>query len=249
MKKSTAFRLIAVIAALLLWQTLSMAAGLDMLLASPVQVAQRLLTVWLEKDFLSTVLFSVMRVFLGFILAFSLGTVLGVLSGRFKAAEYLLWPYVVAFKSVPVASFIILCLIWLSSKQLTVFIAFLIAFPVIYGNVLEGIKSTDHDLKEMCSLFKVPWRRRFLYVYLPSVKPYLISACSVAAGMAWKAGVAAEIIGVVKGSIGEKLYEAKIYLQSADLFAWTIIIILLSVIMEKAFLFLLKRAFVEVEKL
>lgn len=249
MKKSTGFRLIAVLAALLLWQIVSMAVGLDMLLASPIQVAHRLLTVWHEKSFLSTILFSMKRVFLGFILAFSLGTVLGVLSGRFKAAEYLLWPYVVAFKSVPIASFIILCLIWLSSKQLTVFITFLIAFPVIYGNVLEGIKSTDHDLKEMCSLFKVPWRRRFLYVYLPSVKPYLISACSVAAGMAWKAGVAAEIIGVVKGSIGEKLYEAKIYLQSADLFAWTIIIILLSVFMEKAFLFLLKRAFVRVEKL
>ena len=249
MKKSTVYKLIAVLAALLLWQLVSMAVGLDMLLASPLQVAHRLLTVWREKGFLPTVLFSLLRVFLGFISAFMLGTVLGVLSGRFRALEYFLWPYVVTFKSVPVASFIILCLIWLSSRQLTVFIAFLIAFPVIYGNVLTGIRSTDPEMKEMCSLFRVPWRRRFLYVYLPSIKPYLISACSVAAGMAWKAGVAAEIIGVVKGSIGERLYEAKIYLQSADLFAWTIIIILLSVIMEKAFLFLLKRAFAGVEKL
>ena len=249
MKKSTVYKLIAVIAALLLWQFAAMATGLDMLFASPVQVAGRLLTVWSEKGFLSTILFSVLRVFGGFISAFVLGFALAVLSGRFKAVEYFLWPYVVTFKSVPVASFIILCLIWLSSKQLTVFIAFLIAFPVIYGNVLTGIKSTDSDMKEMAALFKVPWRRKFLYIYLPSIKPYLISACSVAAGMAWKAGVAAEIIGVVKGSIGEKLYEAKIYLQSADLFAWTIIIILLSVIMEKAFLFMLKRAFAGVEKL
>ena len=249
MKKSTVYKLIAVIAALLLWQFAAMATGLDMLFASPVQVAGRLLTVWCEKGFLSTVFFSVLRVFGGFISAFVLGLILAVLSGRFKAVEYFLWPYVVTFRSVPVASFIILCLIWLSSKQLTVFIAFLIAFPVIYGNVLEGIKSTDPGLKEMAALFKVPWGRRFLYIYLPSIKPYLISSCAVSAGMAWKAGVAAEIIGVVKGSIGEKLYEAKIYLQSADLFAWTVIIILLSVIMEKAFLFLLKRAFAGVERL
>ena len=249
MKKSTVFKFIAVIAALLLWQFVSMAVGLEMLLASPLQVARRLLTVWREKGFAATVFFSVLRVAGGFLCAFVLGSALGVLSGRFKAVEYFLWPYVITFRSVPVASFIILCLIWLSSGQLTVLIAFLIAFPVIYGNVLEGIKSTDPDMKEMCSLFKVPWRRRFLYVFLPSVKPYLVSASSVAAGMAWKAGIAAEIIGVVRGSIGEKLYEAKIYLQSADLFAWTIIIILLSVIMEKAFLFLLKRAFAGVEKL
>ncbi len=249
MKKSTVAKLIAVITALLLWQIISMAAGLDMLLASPLQVAHRMLTVWREKGFISTVLFSALRVFAGFFSAFILGSVLGVVSGRFKAAEYMLWPYIISFKSVPVASFIILCLIWLSSGQLTVFIAFLIAFPVIYGNVLEGIKSTDPEMKEMCRLFKVPWRRSFIYVYLPSIKPFLISSCSVAAGMAWKAGVAAEIIGIVRGSIGEKLYEAKIYLQSADLFAWTIIIILLSAFMEKAFIFLLKRVFAGVEKL
>ena len=249
MKRSTVFKFIAVVAALLIWQIAAMAVGLNMLLASPLQVAGRMLSVWREDGFLSTVVFSLGRVFAGFLLAFVAGIVLGVLSGRFKAVEYMLWPYVVTFRAVPVASCIILCLIWLSSRQLTVFIAFLIVFPVIYGNVLQGIKSTDPAMKEMSALFKVPWGRRFLYIYLPSIKPYLLSACSTAAGMAWKAGVAAEIIGVVKGSIGEKLYEAKIYLQSADLFAWTIIIIILSVIMEKAFLFLLKRAFAGVEKL
>ena len=249
MKRPTVFKFIAVAAALLIWQFTSMAVGLDMLLASPLQVAGRLLSVWREDGFLSTIFFSLLRVAGGFLLAFVIGFILALLSGRFKAVEYFLWPYVVTFKAVPVASFIILCLIWLSSSQLTVFIAFLIAFPVIYGNVLQGIKSTDPAMKEMSALFRVPWRRRFLYVYLPSIKPHLLSASSTAAGMAWKAGVAAEIIGVVKGSIGEKLYEAKIYLLSADLFAWTIIIIILSVLMEKAFLLLLKRAFAGVEKL
>ena len=249
MKRSAVFKFIAVIVALLIWQFTAMAVGLDMLLASPLQVAGRLLSVWREDGFLSTVVFSLGRVAAGFLLAFAVGTMLAVLSGRYKPVEYLLWPYIVTFRAVPVASFIILCLIWLSSRQLTVFIAFLIAFPVIYGNVLEGIRSTDPEMKEMSALFHVPWRRSFLYIDLPSIKPYLLSASSTAAGMAWKAGVAAEIIGVVKGSIGEKLYEAKIYLQSADLFAWTILIIVLSVMMEKAFLFLLKRAFAGVEKL
>ena len=249
MKKPALTRLGAVLLALCIWQAAAMAVGLDMLLASPLQVIERLFSVWKEKDFAATVLFSALRIGLGFLLAFVLGTLLGILAGRFRIVEILLWPYVVTFRSVPVASFIILALIWLSSRQLTVFIAFLIAFPILYSNVLQGIRSADPQLLEMTDLFRVPWRRRFLYVLLPSIRPYLLSASGVAVGMCWKAGVAAEIIGVVKGSVGEKLYEAKIYLQSADLFAWTLLIILLSVLMEKAFLFLLKRAFAGVEKL
>ena len=249
MKGQILGRLAAVLFALLLWQFAAMAVNMDMLLASPLQVLSRLFTVWREPGFASAILFSAARIGLGFLLAFGLGTVFAVLAGQLPAVETILWPWVSAFRSVPVASFIILALIWLSSRQLTVFIAFLIAFPVIYSNVLQGIRSTDGKMQEMVKLFRVPWPRRFLYVTLPSIKPFLISASGVSMGMCWKAGVAAEVIGVVKGSVGEKLYEAKIYLLSADLFAWTVLIILSSVIMEKAFLFLLKRVFAGVEKL
>ena len=146
-------------------------------------------------------LFSLLRITCGFLIALALGILLAILAGRFPVVETLLWPYVVTIKSVPVASFIILCLIWFSFNQLTIFIAFLIAFPVIYSNVLQGIKSADRNLLEMADLYKASWGRKFLYIYVPNIKPYLISACSVAVGMSWKAGVAAEVIGVVNGSI------------------------------------------------
>ena len=229
--------------ALVVWQAAALAIGMPMLLASPLQVAERLLTLWREPDFVPTVLYSVMRIAGGFLVAFALGAALGILAGRFHWLETLLWPYVVTVKSVPIACFIILCLIWFSFSQLTVFIAFLIAFPVVYSNVLQGMKSADVRLLEMTRVFRVPWRKRLRCVYLPAVKPYLVSAAGVATGMAWKAGVAAEVIGIVRGSIGAKLYEAKIYFQNADLLAWTIWIILLSVAGEKCFVWLLKRAF------
>ena len=114
---------------------------------------------------------------------------------------------------------------------------------------MQGIKSTDGKMKELAALYRVPWTRQLLYIYLPAIKPYLLSACGVAVGMAWKAGVAAEVIGMVDGSIGEMLYQAKVYFQNADLLCWTIIIILLSVISEKLFMYLLKTAFMGVEKL
>ena len=249
-KKGVAVKkILSIIFALLLWHIASVAIGIDLLLVSPLKVICRLGTIWLEDGFFKTVSFSLIRITSGCILGISVGIILALVASRFSIAEILLWPYVVTIKSVPVASFIILCLIWLNFYQLTIFISFLIVFPVVYSNILQGMKSTDISLLEMAYLYKIPWWRKMIYIYLPSIKPYLLSASSVAMGMAWKAGVAAEVIGVVKGSIGEKLYESKIYFLNADLFAWTIIIVTLSVVNEKILNFLIRLFFTRIEKL
>ena len=248
-KKTQLWKGLSAAFALLLWQLLAMKIGMNILLASPVEVLKRLAGIWKETDFWSAVFFSFGRISLGFLLAFAVGIVLGILAGRLKFLEYFLFPYVTVIKTVPIASFIILCLLWMNFNQLTVLIAFLIAFPVIYTNVLQGIRSTDKKMRELAKLYRVPWQRRLIYMDMPSVKPYLLSACSVAIGMAWKAGIAAEVIGLVDGSVGEKLYQAKVYFQNADLLCLTILIILLSVLSEKIFVFLVKSVFRGVEKL
>lgn len=239
----------AVIFALAIWQTAAMAVGRSMLLASPLSVIKSLVHLIADRTFISTVLYSSMRISLGFIIAFFAGIFLAALSAKLKLIEIMLRPYVTAIKTVPVASFIILCLIWFSYSQLTVFISFLIAFPVIYSNVLQGIKSTPVRMTEVAALYRVSAAGKILYIYLPSVKPYLISACGISVGMAWKAGVAAEVIGVLEGSIGERLYEAKVYFQNSELLAWTVVIILLSVVGEKLFTFILRRIFSALERL
>lgn len=249
MKKNILLKAGAVLIALVIWQIVSMTVGMEMLLASPLSVIKRLAVIWKEDGFFLAVLFSVFRITAGFLFAFFAGVILAALAGRFKIIETLLWPWVVTVKTVPVASFIIFCLIWFTYSQLTVFIAFLIAFPVVYNNTLQGIKSIDGKMTEMARIHNMSWGRRQLYVTLPGIKPHLIAACSTAVGMAWKAGIAAEVIGIVKGSIGEKLYESKIYIESADLFAWTIIIILLSILTEKIFMLILRALFKGVEKL
>ncbi len=220
-----------------------MAVKADFLLSSPITVIKRLASLIFESGFLKTVLFSFLRITSGFLSAFVLGIFFAVLSGKYKIAEYLLWPFVITIKSVPIASFIILCLIWLDYGELTVVISLLIAFPTIYSNVLEGIKNANKNLIEVANLYNVPFIRRLKFIYLPSIRPFLISACSVSVGMAWKAGVAGEVIGIIKGSIGEKLYDAKIYFQNADLLAWTAVIIIISVVFEKIFVKILKSFF------
>ena len=141
MNKKTLSRILAVLLVLAIWQAAAMAVGIEILLVSPWTVAVRLFHLIFERDFWPTVFFSILRISAGFFLGLLLGTLLAVLSGRSSLMETLLWPYVTGIKSVPVASFIIISLIWLKNSQLAVFISFLMVFPVIYSNVLQGIKT------------------------------------------------------------------------------------------------------------
>ncbi len=247
-KKQTANRIIAVLFALLLWQIAAMCIDSKILLVSPIAVIKRLFTIWQVENFWRTIWFSFYHIAGGFLIALVLGAVLAALAGRFPLVETLLWPFMVTVKTVPVASFVIICLIWLSAQNLAVFISFLIVLPVVYGNVLQGIRSEDRNMLEVGSVFRMPFARRLACIHLPQLKPFIMSACSTALGMAWKAGVAAEIIGIPDGSIGKQLYYAKTYIDTDDLLCWTLIIVLISVLFEKLFMWLLKCGYHRLER-
>ena len=241
-------KLLAVIFALCLWQLAAMTIDSKILLVSPVEVAVRLTTIWQTEGFWTSIWFSFYHIAGGFFLALFLGIVLAALAGRFRRIETLLWPFLVTIKTVPVASFVVICLIWLSAEKLSVFISFLIVLPVVYGNVLEGIKNEDKLMLEVGTVFRMPLLRRFLYIHLPQLKPFIMSACATALGMAWKAGVAAEIIGTPDGSIGKQLFYSKIYLDTDDLLCWTVIIVIVSVLFEKLFMLGLKSLYGRLER-
>ena len=168
---------------------------------------------------------------------------LAAASAASHTVEVLLRPYILAVQSVPVASFIVIALLWLSGEKLSTFISFLMVLPVLYANALQGLKNADPQLIEMARVFRVPLYRRIPGIYLPALAPSLRSGSRVALGMCWKSGVAAEVIAVTSHSIGGMLYDAKVYLEIADLFAWTVIIVAVSAWFEKVFLFLLDRLF------
>lgn len=218
-----------------------------LLLVSPWTALVRLATLSGQDSFWLAVSHSLGRILLGFALALVTGIVLAVVSARWHLVDTLLWPYMAAIKATPVASFIILCLIWLDSRSLSVFISFLMVLPIIYTSVLQGIRATDIQLLEMATVFKVSRWRRLVYIYLPQLRPFLVASCTVATGLAWKAGIAAEVIGIPAGTIGERLYQAKVYLDTGDLFAWTIVVVGLSIVVDKAIVQGLDRLFAFVE--
>ena len=239
----------AVLLTLAVWQILAMSVGHQLLVPTPLSVVRRLGTIWTEAGFWGTVWFTFRKIVAGFLLGLGIGMGLGALAGRFPLLEILFRPWAVMIKSVPVASFIVICLIWMSSSRLSVFISFLMVLPILSTTVLQSIRSADPRLLEAVQVFRMPWRRRLTYLWLPQMKPYLLSACTVSLGISWKAGIAAEIIGIPSGSIGQMFYDAKVYFNTVDLFAWTIIVVVVSVLFEKGFLALLKWAFGRLEKL
>lgn len=236
-QKKIGFTPIEIMAATLFWtiawQLLSVAVGEDLLLASPINVFKRSVDLLFNPDLYYRLFNSSIRIFGGFGLAFISSIVLAVLSYKNRFIKALLYPLIIAMKATPIASIIIIILFLSNVRTMTIFITSLISIPIIYSAVLVGLENIDFQMIEMADVFKIKGIRRFKYIYLPPVLSHLKASGTVAVGLSWKAGVAAELIGIVPNSIGEKLYEAKIYLMSADLLAWTLFLILLSVGMEK----------------
>ncbi|MBQ9347047.1 MAG: ABC transporter permease subunit [Oscillibacter sp.] len=222
---------------LAVWQTGSLVLAQPLLLPSPADALLRLADLAGTAPFWRAVLRSSGRILGGFALGCAGGILLAVPSARFPAVRRLLDPAVTAAKAVPVASFVILALVWLNSRSLAVFIAALMALPPVYLGVLEGIGTADaedKDLLEMARVFRMPLWARVQAVYLPRVLPAFRTAVSLSLGLCWKAGVAAEVIGLPQGSLGERLYTAKVYFLTADLFAWTAAIVALSALSGRA---------------
>ena len=219
-----------------------------MLLASPLTVIKRLAVLAVTTPFWQSILFSLLRIIGGFLCGVLFGTLLAIFAVNHTKFEELIAPLILLIKTIPVASFIILVLIFISSKNLSVIISFLMVLPIVYTNVRNGILETDRNLLEMANVFSLSRFKKFRYIYVPQVFPYFQSACSVCLGLAFKSGIAAEVIGIPTGSIGEHLYNAKIYLNTPDLFAWTLVIVLLSLTLEKLLLVLLHVCMTYIER-
>lgn len=253
MKPSTSsakrgFSLWAAVFWLLVWEAAARWVNEPIFLVSPVTAIQRLLQLLIEPAFWQTVGFSLGHILLGFLLSMLLGVALAAVSYRFRLVRELLAPLAATVKAIPVASFVILALLWVSSRNLSILISLLIGFPVIYGNTLTGLQSTDPKLIEMAKVFRVPFARQLRCLYLYQTAPFLRSGLSIAIGLCWKSGVAAEVIGIPNGSIGEKLYKAKVYLETPDLFCWTLVVVLLSVGCEKLVKLPMEHSLTEVGK-
>lgn len=238
MREKNLRKSIIILAWILVWHFAAMAVDNSILLVTPLQAFGELFSMLGDPGFYQTLGLSLLRIGGGFLAGFAAAVILAVLSHHFLPLEEVLSPVMTLLKAIPVASFVVLLLIWWGSSFLAVAVCFLVVLPNIYINTLEGLKNTDRQLLEMTRVFRLSAKNKFFYIYRPAIAPFLYSSMKISLGMCWKSGVAAEVIGTPDHSIGEGLYLSKIYLNTAGVFAWTALIILLSVLFEKLVLWL-----------
>ncbi len=225
---------------LAVWQFLYLRTGQEILMPSPVGTFERLFQLAGTGPFWMTVVLSLLRITAGFFAGVVFGGLFALLTARFEIARVLLRPAVSVMRATPVASFIILALVWIRSPFVPVFATAVVVLPIVWENITEGIRKTDVDLLQMAKVFRFGRGKTLGLVYLPSVRPYFTAACAAGMGLSWKAGVAAEVLSSLPFSIGGYINDAKIYLDTESLFAWTAVVILLSVLLERAVLHLIR---------
>ena len=211
-----------------------------LLLPGPVQVLRCLGELMATAAFWQTAFVSIGRILLGVFCAIVLGTALAVATAKSRLLDQLIAPAMTALQATPVASFTILVLIWVSRDYVPVLICGMMGLPIIWNSVSNGIRMTDVQLLELARVYRLSRLQILRRIYVPSVMPFFRMACSSALGLGWKAGIAAEVLTVPKHSIGRMISESKLYLLTEELFAWTLAVIVLSLLLKKIMLRLLK---------
>ena len=232
----------AAIAWLAIWQAAAWALGSDLLLPGPPGVALRLVEDAATTTFWQRIAFTILRIGGGAVAGWLIGTLAAVAATRSVRARELIEVPMILARSVPVASITVLALIWLSARNLSVFVVALVVTPIVYENIAGALNARNAALAEMARVFRVrPWRR-FRLVDLPQLSPSLRATCRLTLGMAWKAGVAAEVIGIPMGSLGEAIYQTKVHFDTAGLFSSTIAVVACSIACELIAAFILEKA-------
>lgn len=218
---------------LAIWCLAAACVDQPLLVPSPIAVLRRLGELAAAPLFWRSTLVSLLRIFCGALAGTILGTLCAVLTSRFRLADWILAPAIRLVRATPVASFIILVLLWVSTGKVPGVISALMVLPVVWESVSAGIRSADPQLLELARSYQFSRCKQMCYVYLPAVRPHFAAGVCTAIGLAWKSGVAAEVLCLPKAAIGTQVYYSKIYLETPSLFAWTAVVIVLSMLLER----------------
>ena len=225
-----------------LWFLISAVIDKEILFVSPYRVVLTFKELVTDLAFWRSAVMSIFRVSVGFIIGMLFGIICALLAHRFDFFRLFITPLFTVIRATPVASFIILALVWITNdSNVPIFICVLMVSPIAWGNVTTGLDRIDSGLLDMSRVFRFKTAKRIRFIYIPSVMPYIMSAATTGLGLAWKAGIAAEVLCTPAFSIGKYIYNSKIYLETPELFAWTTLVVLLSVALEKILVFVMKK--------
>ena len=218
---------------IMVWQVVYYLVGKDILVPSFYATIMKMFELLGQEGFYCDIGMTFYRVFMGVVLSFGLGGLSACIAYWNPFIKELLAPCIIALKSTPVMAVIILALLWFTKNNVPIFVCFLMCYPVVYTNLLKGFQEVNKGLLEMATVFKVKPKYLLKDLYLPQIRPYIEAALGMVIGLSWKVVIATEVLAVPKYSMGYNLLSAKSYLETATLFAWVIIIVILSSLCEK----------------
>lgn len=228
---------------LFVWFLFALGVGKEVIFPSPWVTIKALGGILLHPVNWLSIIVTILRVLGGFSLALTIGIITGTICGFNERVYRYLKPMMTMIRSTPVMSIILIAILWFRQSNVPLFIAFLMCFPIIWQNTMEGIRSVDKNLLEMAEVYNISKHRVLLEIYWPSLVPFIMAGFKTALGIGWKVTVAAEVLSHPKYSIGENLYNASIYIDTPSLFAWTLVIIILSFLIEVLFVDYLDKKF------
>ena len=222
------------------WMLVAALVAQPLILPGPGAVVGALLRLVCDAGTWAILAGSGARILGGLALAAVCGGVLAGASSRSRAFARLVAPALSFVKATPVACVVVLLLIWLGSARVSIAAVFLMALPGVYFSLAEGLTQVDQPLEQMFRLHGVRgWRLFFAHIWR-EVLPFVLSCARAVIGMSWKAGVAAELIGMAAGTVGERIYQAKLLIETADLLAWTVLVVAASWACERVLVWLLQ---------
>ncbi len=214
------------------WQLAALWVGRELLLPGPLAVGRALLALAGTADLWLSALATLARVFLGLLWGTAAGTALAFLTHFSPWLDRLLSPAVRVVRATPVVSFILLVYLWVARPAIPWVIAGLMVLPVVWGSLTAGLDSLDGRLLEMARAYRFSRFKTLGLVYLPALRPHFSAGVLTAFGLAWKSGVGAEVLCPPDRAIGSRIQQAKLALETPELFAWTLVIVALSLALE-----------------
>jgi len=222
--KNKKISIISFVVTLLIWQILAMVVGWELKLPSPASTAKEIYEILFSGKFYVDIGYTLMRATVGFCITLIIGTICGFLAGLSSFVEELFKPTTTFIKSVPTIGLILFIVIWMDSHYAPILIGGVIVFPIVYNNILHGIRDVDCMLIEMGQVYKFSKWKMVREIYFPSVKEFLYSSIMTGAGLNLKVVIAGEVLGGAKNSIGMNLQIARVQVDTVKVLAWIIIV-------------------------
>ncbi|GAU78798.1 ABC transporter permease [Fusibacter sp. 3D3] len=226
------FTILSSVFLIAIWWLVSIIIGKSYILPSPWVSLKSLIQVVSDASFLPTIVMTLIRVLICVSMSIVVGVLLGLIAGQFKFMEHLLKPLLLITRTLPTIVIIVYVILWMPNTLSPIFVTFLVTFPIVYANTLEGYHQTDLKLIEMAQIYEVHYKKVIQNIYIPSILPYLRSSIIAITSLGLKIVIASEVLSQTPSSIGRSFQMAKINIQTETVFAWALVTIVLSILLD-----------------